>query len=233
MTHTVLLVDDDANILYALTRMLQKQPFQLYTARSAEEAMFMLKAHDVDVLVTEEKMPGISGGELLAWVADNYPDVMRIVLTGHASVETAIRAINEGGVYYFFTKPCNEAHLAIVIRKALERKDMLQENSRLLELNRHHVRDLERFALDLEILTHIVARDLQGPLQSISQSCQSLLERYQEMFDCKARSLIDDALEAVADVRAIIDRMSARTQSLGRPQHVKKLKPDQEKAHAT
>ena len=122
MNHTVLLVDDDPNILHGLARVLRNQPYELYTARSADEAMALLKAWNVDVIVSDEQMPGISGSDLLAWVAENYPDVMRIVLTGHATAETAIRAINEGDVYHFFTKPCDEVELALTIRKALEQK---------------------------------------------------------------------------------------------------------------
>ena len=122
MDHTVMLVDDDANVLHALARVLRNQPYQLYTARSGNEAMAILKARSVDVIVSDEQMPGISGTDLLAWVSDNYPDVMRIVLTGHATAETAIRAINEGGVFRFFTKPCDEVQLALTIREALERR---------------------------------------------------------------------------------------------------------------
>lgn len=134
MNHTVLLVDDDANILHGLARVLRHQPYQLFTARSGDEAMVILKTHSIDVIVSDEQMPGISGSDLLAWVADNYPDVMRIVLTGHATAETAIRAINEGDVYHFFTKPCDEVQLAITIRKALEQKDLCAESCRVLDM---------------------------------------------------------------------------------------------------
>jgi DNA-binding NtrC family response regulator len=79
-------------------------------------------------------MPGLLGTELLAWVAGNYPDVVGMVLTGFPSVETAVRAINEGGVYQFFIKPCKEVELAIAIRKALERRDELRKSRQLIEL---------------------------------------------------------------------------------------------------
>jgi DNA-binding NtrC family response regulator len=125
MTHTVLLVDDDAVVLHCLARILQNQPYQLYTARSGTEAVNVLEARRVDVIVSDERMPGMSGTDLFAWVAMYYPGVVRIMLTGRATMETAIRAINEGGVHYFFTKPCNEAHLAVVIRKALEHQNLL------------------------------------------------------------------------------------------------------------
>ncbi len=123
MNTTVLLVDDDENLLHGLARVLRHQPFRLLTARSGDEAMWVLKTRTVDVIVADENMPGMSGTELLAWVARECPQVVRIVLTGHATAATAIRAINEVGVYRFFTKPCHEVELALAIRKAIEEKE--------------------------------------------------------------------------------------------------------------
>jgi DNA-binding NtrC family response regulator len=135
MQPTVLLVDDDENLLRGLTRALRQQPYQLLTTRSAEEAVWTLKTRRIDVVVADDRMPGMSGSDLVAWVAESYPEVIRIVLTGQATTQTAIRAINEGGVYYFFTKPCDIVQLALTIRKALEHKLLLDENLRLARLN--------------------------------------------------------------------------------------------------
>jgi two-component system, probable response regulator PhcQ len=121
MEPTVLLVDDDESVLHGLARLLRDQPYRLLTARSAGEAMEILKAHPVHVIVSDECMPGISGSDLIAWVARKLPDVTRIVLTGHATAQTAIRAINEGSVYRYFMKPCDVVELALTIRSALER----------------------------------------------------------------------------------------------------------------
>ena len=127
MNHSVLFVDDDENILRSFARTLRQQPYKLYTARSGEEAMLILKTREINVLVSDECMPGMSGNDLLAWVAENCPHVIRILLTGRATIEIAIRAINDGAVYQFLTKPCNEFQLAIAIRKALEHGDFLKE----------------------------------------------------------------------------------------------------------
>lgn len=136
MQPTVLLVDDDPNVLHGLARTLRHQPYQLHTACSADEAMRVLKSRHVDVLVADEHMPGMRGSQLLAWVTANFPDVVRIMLTGHATMATAIRAINEGAVYQFFTKPCDDVQLAIAIRKALEHASLARENRRLLAIVR-------------------------------------------------------------------------------------------------
>jgi len=211
MDYIVLLVDDDETILHALGRRLRKQPYRLYTARSGEEAMLILKARDVNVIVTDERMPGMSGNDLLAWVAQNYPDVMRIILTGHASTANVIRAINQGAVYQFLIKPCDEVELAIAIRKALEHSDLLKENSRLVEQTKRQFEELEDFDRRLEVLTRVVSRDIEVPLRTILCSCRSLEERYGEFFEPKVVELLKDASTATAEVQRSICNLLDRS----------------------
>jgi len=136
MTHTVLLVDDEPNVLNGLIRILHKEPYELLTANSAEEAAELLENKKVDLIVSDEEMPGMSGTEFLAGVARDYPHVVGIVLTGHPTLPAALRAINEGKIYQFFTKPCNEVDLAITIRRALEQKDLEAKSRVLLEVTK-------------------------------------------------------------------------------------------------
>lgn len=119
-SNDVLLVDDDASLLRGICRALRHQPFQLMTARSAEEALVIVKCHPIGVIVCDERMPGKSGTELLAWIAQNCPEVVRIVLTGHTTPETAMRAINEGLVFRYYSKPCHPYDLALAVRDGLE-----------------------------------------------------------------------------------------------------------------
>jgi len=123
----VLLVDDEPNVLHGLTRALRQQPFRTCTARSAEEAMDVLKAHSVDLVVSDENMPGMCGTRFLSWVADTFPEVMRIILTGQPSVPSALHAINEGRVYRYLTKPCDTVELALAIRHGLEEREVLRQ----------------------------------------------------------------------------------------------------------
>jgi two-component system probable response regulator PhcQ len=204
MGHIVLLVDDDQNVIHGLTRALRRQPYQLYTAQSGDEAVWILKAHDVDVIVTDEKMPGISGCDLIAWIAENYPEVVRIVLTGYATTETVIRAINEGGVFHFFTKPCRDLHLAIAIRKALEHKEQLKENLRRQRSRPQEAENSQRLHRALQTLAQVVSHDLHGPLRAVSDFCRSSEEEPREVFDPNARNLLRSALSAAAEVEQLV-----------------------------
>jgi len=123
MQTKVLLVDDDARVTEALQRVLSQEGYEISSAHSAEEALEILRQKSVDVIVSDEQMPGLSGSELLTIVRHSYPDIVRIILTGQASLEAAIRAINKGEVYRFLTKPCNRQDLTTAIEYGLEQKD--------------------------------------------------------------------------------------------------------------
>ena len=143
MQHSVLVVDDEPAIRDMLTQALSSEPYEVLCADSAEEALDIIAQEPVDVVLSDEKMPGMSGTEFLAIVRRQYPDTIRMILTGHASLESAIHAINEGEIYRFFTKPCNMVDLMVTIRQALQHKDLMAENQRLLNIVRQQSSSLE------------------------------------------------------------------------------------------
>lgn len=128
----VLLVDDEPNITSGLKRALRREPYEIVTANSGLEGLEILAAQTIDVVVTDEQMPGMSGSEFLRTVCRKYPNTVRMMLTGQASLEAAIRAINEGEVYRFFIKPCNDADLRLTIRNALQHQELMRQSRRLL-----------------------------------------------------------------------------------------------------
>ncbi|KPK74638.1 MAG: response regulator receiver protein [Phycisphaerae bacterium SM23_30] len=136
MYQTILLIDDEPNVIAALKHALRRERYHILSAPSADEALEILDQESVDVVVSDEKMPGMSGSELLAVIRQKYPDTIRIILTGRASVEAAVRAINEGEVYRFLLKPCNGFDLAITIRRALQYKKLLSKSRQLVHNSR-------------------------------------------------------------------------------------------------
>jgi YesN/AraC family two-component response regulator len=207
MDHAVLLVDDDPNLLSGLTRALRKQPFQIYTAHNAQDATWILKTRNIDVLVTDEAMPGMSGADLAAWVVDNCPQVVRIMLTGHADLKTAMRAINDLGVCRFFTKPCNEARLAVAIHMAIEQKDAELANRQTLESQRQQLHDLERRHQDFELQVRCAAEDLRGPLETLVDCCRDLQEQAEGRLDLAGRRLLADASRSAAACAELLSRL--------------------------
>ncbi|OHB73263.1 MAG: hypothetical protein A2V70_20135 [Planctomycetes bacterium RBG_13_63_9] len=232
MGHTVLLVDDDENILHGLARALRRQPYQLYTAALAEEAVWILKTHRVDVIVADEKMPGMGGGDLLAWTAEHFPDVMRIMLTGHATVDSAIRAINKGSVFHYFIKPCRDADLAVAIRKALERRDLARENHRLLALSEHQLGELRQFRHDLETLDRLVSQDLHGHLTRLVRACQPT-DGQTAIIDPDAIVLVDNVLDVAAEVRRLVSKLVEQSRAEQATSHSSMTSPDEQPTEPT
>jgi two-component system probable response regulator PhcQ len=161
MQPIILVVDDEPSIRELLKEALLREPYDVLCTGSAEEALAVLKQNPVDVIISDEKMPGMSGSEMLAIARQKYPNTIRIILTGHARLETAIRSINEGEIYRFFTKPCNMVDLAVTIRQALQQRELLSENQRLLNIIRQQSLTLEKLEKRSPGITK-VKRDANG-----------------------------------------------------------------------
>ncbi len=147
MKHTILIIDDDAAIREMMKESFSKEPYTVLIAGSADEALSILSQGPVDVVISDEKMPGMSGTELLAVVRKKYPDTIRMILAGNANLDTAIRAINEGEIYRFFKKPCNMIDLAITVRQALQHKAVLEKNQQLQKVVKQQntlIHDIEK-----------------------------------------------------------------------------------------
>jgi len=161
MPSKILLIDDEANVLSALNRALLDEPYEIVTADSAEQALEILKQHSFKVIVSDERMSGMQGSELLALVQELYPATIRILLTGHATLEAAIRAVNMGGIYRFFTKPWDDMELKFAVRSAIEKYDLEAENRRLLSTIRQQAIELKVLERRYPGITRLV-KDRQG-----------------------------------------------------------------------
>lgn len=129
--HTVLLVDDEENILASLKRLLRRDGYHIITAGSAAEGLQRLAETEVDVIVSDQRMPGMSGVEFLRRAKALYPHTVRMVLSGYTELQSIIDAVNEGAIYRFLTKPWDDQHLRAHVAEAVRHKDMVDENRRL------------------------------------------------------------------------------------------------------
>lgn len=155
----VLFVDDEPALLENVTVNLRKEPYRIVTCTSGAEAIELLAQQPVDVIISDERMPGMSGSQLLAQVRTRYPSMMRVMLTGQASLEATIRAINEGEVYRFLTKPCTPVQLAQTIRDALLIKKLLHASSRLLDATRRQGRIMDSLEDENPGITRVAYAD--------------------------------------------------------------------------
>jgi two-component system response regulator HupR/HoxA len=127
---TVLVVDDEARVLDSLEAVLAAE-FHVLRATGGAVALELLRDHDVAVIVTDYRMPGMTGVELLRRSQDMAPDAVRMVLTAYTDVDSLMDAINTGRIYHFIAKPWDPNELLVVVRRAAERHELMRENVRL------------------------------------------------------------------------------------------------------
>jgi len=163
MAHKILVVDDEPHMTEALKRMLHREPYEILTANYANEALQILAREPIAVVITDEKMPGMQGSEFLAMVYRHFPDTIRIMLTGHANLDLAIRAINEGQIYRFLMKPCNEQEIRHTIRQAVQQKELAEKSRQLLQKVKEQNFVLQRLEKDNPGITK-VERDSSGAI---------------------------------------------------------------------
>lgn len=145
MNDAILLVDDEPNVIKALERSLLDEPYTFHAAASGEEALQQLAgSRRFKVVISDERMPGMDGAELLSLIKNRYPETVRILLTGYASIESTMRAVNSGEIYRFFTKPWSDMELKLSLRSAIEKFDLEEENRRLLKTVKHQAGELMR-----------------------------------------------------------------------------------------
>jgi DNA-binding NtrC family response regulator len=143
MKNTILIVDDEPNVIVALQRTLFDEPYDIRSATSGEEALNILTTFRAKLVISDERMPGMDGAEFFSILKVRHPEAVRIMLTGHASIDAAIKAVNSGEVYRFFVKPWNDMELTMAIRSAIEKYDLEAENRRLLGMIRNQAVELK------------------------------------------------------------------------------------------
>jgi len=132
MRFTILVADDEKNIREGLGEYLRLDGYAVSLASDGKEGAQRIDRGDIDLVITDLRMPGLSGSELLRHVASRYPSIPVIVLTGHGTVEDAVDAMRNGA-YDFITKPVNLDHLSILVKRALERRELARRNEELQE----------------------------------------------------------------------------------------------------
>jgi len=124
MATRVLFVDDDPNVTAGIRRNLRAQPYTIACASSATDALEWLADNPVDVVVSDERMPEMSGAEFLTAVREQYPSSVRIMLSGQADLEAVVKAVNEGEIFRFLFKPCVADDLMTTIDQAAKFKEL-------------------------------------------------------------------------------------------------------------
>jgi response regulator RpfG family c-di-GMP phosphodiesterase len=146
----ILFVDDEENVLRSLKRLFMSEDYTVLTALSGPDGLAVLKEVEVPVIVSDQRMPVMTGAEFLEKSRELSPDSVRIILTGYADVEAAIGAINRGGAYRYVSKPWNDNELLLVIKDAFDKYRLVKENKYLTKLTIQQNDELKKWSTELE-----------------------------------------------------------------------------------
>ncbi len=225
--YNLLIIDDEPDILKALRRQF-RHDYSIHIANSATEGYEIMTQTPIQVIISDQRMPGMSGVEFFDRTKNEFPDAIRLLLTGHSDLQSVIAAINDGNVFRYIAKPWDPDEIETIVREAFTRYRMIVENRRLLaqlqeanqfletrvkertaELKTANV-DLQRLNTEKDVFMGMVAHDLRGPIGGI-QMCAELLRdlppdseehvQFIDMIEDTARNsvyLINDLLDVAA-----------------------------------
>ena len=156
--HALLVVDDEKEILRSLTLTFEDD-YEVFTASSGTEALETLQQQDIALIIADQRMPEMTGAELLAKTLQTNPHIIRIILTGYTDTASLVQAINQGQIYQYITKPWERQELRIVVKRALENYELCLTNQRLLkELQAAN----NQLASENEFLKREISKELKG-----------------------------------------------------------------------
>ena len=146
----ILFVDDEPNILSSLRRLFRPQGYRIFIAEGGAAGLEVLAREQIDMVVSDMRMPEMDGARFLEQVRARWPAVIRILLTGYSDIGSTINAINRGEIYRYIAKPWDDNDITLIVKEALERRRLESENLRLLELTRRQNEELKDLNSGLE-----------------------------------------------------------------------------------
>ena len=239
--HRILVVDDEVRIVELLRRELGRI-YKVFTATGGPEALEIMDQEDISLVVADQRMPGMSGTELLTKIVENHSDTIRILLTGYTDLNALVGAINDGQVYRYVSKPWEPEELKIVIKQGIEKFELEKENGILLQgLKKKNVelyealeelRKAQKELLRTERLstigkmTNMIIHDFKNPLTSVMGLSELLIsmpmidERkrntYYRMIHDESQRILQMVLEILEYVRGEGPTLSMETLEIGK-----------------
>jgi two-component system response regulator HupR/HoxA len=171
---TVLFVDDEEKILTSLKRGLLDEPYEILFANSGKEALEILEQSQVQVIVTDMRMPEMDGLELLGIVKKEYPHIIRMVLSGFADLQTLLRSINQGEIFRFVTKPWDfDKEFKPAVRQAIEYYNLHSEREMLMRFVEQVMDDDEPDQVNCRLVQAIISEH-KRQVQEWEKKCNSV-----------------------------------------------------------
>lgn len=194
--YKLLIIDDEIEITKSLTRQFRRK-YKVFSATNARDGMDIMEKEHIQVILSDQRMPDMTGVDFFGVIKDKYPDALKLLLTGYADIEAVIGAINEGQVFRYVTKPWNPEELELIVREAFEKYELITNNRQLMvklrETNQTLEDKVKERTSELEKLNQrlmdmnqeknryigMVAHDLRNPIGTAEAFSELILENYQ------------------------------------------------------
>lgn len=208
---TVLCVDDEPNILSAIRRALRGSGYRVLTADSGQEALQLLSAETVHLIVSDMRMPVMDGAQLLEQVRRQWPTVTRILLTGQSDVVSTTAAINRGEIFRYISKPWSEDELLIAAREGLERQALLNEKARLEREVARHNDELTQLNASLEQQVLERTAQLSGANARLSKNYLGSIKAFSNLIELRGGTTAGHSRRVAELARRIALQMKLST----------------------
>lgn len=191
--HSLLIVDDEPEVLAGLRGMFRRR-YEVHAVERASDALELLKRHEVHVVVSDQRMPDMNGTDFLARVSEEFPNIVRLMITGYADIDSVIDAINRGHVYRYISKPWDPAELETAVRQAFDQYDLVAERRRLL-------RELEEANQLKTAFITIASHELNTPLTIVTGMLQLAIAKSQDRL---VTSYLERSLRAARRLQSLL-----------------------------
>ena len=183
----LLFVDDEPNILKSLKRLFRSADYNVLLAENGLQGLQMLSENNVDLIISDMRMPQMDGAEFLSQAAERWPDTVRILLTGYADIESTVTAVNKGKIYSYCSKPWEDNELKILVNNALEQKRLRDERQQLFAIIEKQNQELKGLNDQLENKVQLRTEQLKLSLQRIDSAHNVLKKQFTHTIKTFAR----------------------------------------------
>lgn len=202
-TWVVLCVDDEPNILSALRRLLRPSGYRVLVAESGAEGLELMASEQVDLVISDMRMPNMDGAAFLAAVKAGWPDVVRILLTGYADMASTIDAINRGEIFRYVTKPWVDSDMLLTLRQGLERKALEADKRRLEALTQQQNETLRQLNESLEVKVQARTAELQKANERLKNSFLNSIKIFSSLIELRHSALAGHSRRVAAMGRSL------------------------------
>ena len=204
---TLLAVDDEPNILAALRRLFRATGWRILTAGHADEALALLGTEPVDAVLSDMRMPGMDGAQLLERVSQGWPHVARLLLTGQADLGSTIAAINRGRLHRYIAKPWNDDELVLTLRQVAERQQLEAEKQALERLTLRQNDELKALNAGLEARVALRTEELAAANDRLKRNYLTSIKAFTALIELRGSAQVGHARQVADLTRRIAQAM--------------------------